>query len=151
MQGRADHLCYKCGTNEEYQALRTMLQGASEFLYESKIPRDGSGRPISIIRLLHPFPTRLGEISDIELAAPKPNEVGKARGKFDHIEFYPTAEGDTALDLSLHLEELGMEFTRSGNDHHPTYDSFIASGLKIRIENGPLVETVIIREMQRKK
>ncbi len=137
---RADHLCYKCGTSDEFELLRALFEPASDFVYQSII----SNRRIAIIKFRNPIPTALGEISFLELSDQKPD--GSQVSGFDHIELYPT---DGTIDaLVKTLESKGVSFEKTVRPHHTTFDTVLETGFKIRLEEEPLVEKIKRDEMR---
>jgi predicted metalloenzyme YecM len=66
----ADHLCFKCGSSEEFEHLRGLFEGQCAFIYQSII----SKRRIAIVKFLSPMTTVLGDIWYLELPDSKANE-----------------------------------------------------------------------------
>ncbi|MEN9558638.1 MAG: hypothetical protein RL141_1007 [Candidatus Parcubacteria bacterium] len=136
---RADHVCYKCASAEEFERLRALFEHESDFIYQSII----SGRRIAIIRFREPIVTPLGDITILELADQKPN--GEQISGFDHIEIYPT-EGSVEA-LAERLSSL-LVFEKIVRPHHTTYDAVLTGAFKVRLEQEPLVEKIKKEEMR---
>jgi len=137
---RADHLCYKCGSSEEFESLRRMFETESAFIYQSII----SDRRIAIVKFNTPVKTRLGGISFLELSDQKPD--GSQASGFDHIEIYPT--GGTMDALADQLASAGTIFEKVVRPHHTTYDAAIHGTFKVRLESEPLIEKIKRDEMK---
>ena len=135
---RADHVCYKCADSGEFEHVRALFECRSQFVYQSEI----AGRRIAIIKFREPIATALGEIWFFELSDQKPD--GNQKSGFDHIEIYPVVgEAETLVEQ---LSGNGAIFTKTVRPHHTTFDTAIAEGFGVRLEAGPLLET-IKREM----
>ena len=136
----ADHICYKCGSIEEFEAIRRLFEAESEFIYQSII----SGRRIAIIKFTKAIPTTLGEIWFLELSDQKPD--GSQKSEFDHIEIYPITEpmGDLAADL----ESKGVVIEKVVRPHHTTFDAVIEGSFKVRIEPERLMTKIVRDEMK---
>lgn len=136
----ADHICYKCGSREEFENLRHLFEGESEFMYQSII----SKRRIAIVKFKKPLTTVLGDIWYLELSDQKPD--GTQTSGFDHMEIYPS-EG-TMDALAESLEEKGTPLEKIERPHHVTYDGIIEGNFKIRLEPEPLVEKIKREEIK---
>ncbi len=137
---KADHLCYKCGSREEFVALRALLEPWAPFFYQSMI----AGRPIAFVKLAVPIETPLGEIWFLELSDQKPD--GSQSSGFDHIEIYPTS--GTMEELAHSLEAAGQAFEKVVRPHHTTYDAVIHQTFKVRLEDEPLIAKIMRDEMR---
>lgn len=138
--GKADHICYKCESTAEFEAILHLFQQESNFIYESII----SARRIAIIKFKKPLTTDVGEIWFLELSDQKPN--GSQKSGYDHIELYPIT-GD-AESLASELEFMrGIEWEKVVRPHHTTYDLPIFGDFKIRLEDEPLVNKIKREEM----
>lgn len=136
---RADHICYKCGSLEEYEELRAFFDHQSVFVYQSII----SARRIAIIKFSTPISTELGDIWFLELSDQKPD--GSQVSGFDHIEIYPQ-EG--SLDgFAMQLEQQGIALEKTVRPHHTTYDTFLSDSFKVRLEPDALVDKIKREEM----
>lgn len=131
---RADHLCFKCASSDEYEMMRRMFESDGAFVYQSIITK----RRIAIIGLRTAVPTLLGEIRVLELSDQKPD--GSQTSGFDHIEIFPT--NGSVEDLLHRLESSGALFERIERPHHTTYDTEIGGGFKVRLEEEPLIEKI---------
>lgn len=135
-KAKADHICYKCGSRQEFEAIRTLLEPWAPFIYQSMI----AGRPIAIFKLKEPVATALGEIWFLELSDQKPD--GSQTSGFDHIEIYPTggSVGELAEALEANaLKAKGQSFKKVVRPHHTTYDAAIHGSFKVRLEAEPLI------------
>ena len=130
----ADHICYKCSTAMEFEALRKLFEDESAFIYQSII----SHRRISVIKFLQPLPTALGNIFYLELSDQKPD--GSQTSGFDHIEIYPSK--GSVDQLVGQLTRQGIVLEKIVRPHHTTVDLTLESGYKIRIEPEPLIEKI---------
>jgi predicted metalloenzyme YecM len=135
----ADHICFKCGTPEEFEALRKLFEPESEFIYQSII----SKRRIAVIKFKQLLETTLGQIWLLELSDQKPD--GSQASGFDHIEIYPRT--GTLTDLVQELESKGAVFEKVVRPHHTTFDLTLESGFKIRLEEEALIEKIKREEM----
>src|SRR3990167_529826 len=127
---KADHLCFKCESANEFEKRRSWFEGESSFIYQSLI----ADRRIAIIKLLKPLSTKLGDIWYVELSDQKPD--GSQQSGFDHIEIYP--KKGRIEDLRAFLESKGMMLQKIVRPHHTTYDGVIKEMGKIRLEEEPL-------------
>jgi len=129
-----DHICYKCGSTEEFEHLRKLFETASHFLYQSII----SGRRIAIIKFRKPFRFEEGSLWYLELADQKPD--GSQKSSFDHIELYP--KSGTLEDLVRSVEEKGFSCSKTVRPHHTTYDIMLHRRFKLRFEAEPIIEKI---------
>lgn len=138
---RVDHLSYKCGSRESFEATRKMLETESEYMYQSVI----AGRRIAYFRLKlkNEIETFLGPIQFVELGDQKPD--GSQKDGFDHAEIYPTE-----CTYEEFVRELGKEVVlkQSARAHHPTHDTDIGEGFEVRCTHGPLVDKIKATEMK---
>lgn len=135
----ADHICYKCSSLEEFEALRKIFENDSDFIYQSII----SHRRIAIIKFLKPIASNLGDIWHLELSDQKPD--GSQTSGFDHIEIYPR-EGSMD-DFAQKLQDQGMTLEKTARPHHTTYDSLLSEAFKVRLEPDALIEKIKREEM----
>lgn len=135
-----DHLCYKCGSAESFEAIRRSFEHESVFVYQSII----SQRRIAIIRFREPISTVLGPISVLELSDQKPD--GSQKEGFDHIEIYPI-DGSTK-NLVAHIRSFGTTIETVVRPHHTTHDIRLPEGYLVRIEDEPLLQKIIRDEMR---
>lgn len=138
--GKADHICYKCESTEEYQSILELFQKESSFIYQSII----SARRIAIIKFAKPFVTDLGEIWFLELSDQKPD--GSQKSGYDHIELYPIEGNADALASELEFMR-GIEWEKVVRPHHTTYDLPIFEDFKVRLEDEPLIDKIKREEM----
>lgn len=145
---RADHICYKCGSHEEFEHLRRLFEMSGFYLFQSVI----SERRIAVIKLPRPILTVFGKILFLELSDQKPD--GSQTSGFDHIEIYPllrTIKGNPLTgteNLLGCLDIRGVHFEKVVHPHHTTYDIQIENGFRIRIEEEPLIEKIKRDEMR---
>lgn len=139
---KADHLCFKCESANEFEKMRSWFEGESSFIYQSLI----ADRRIAIIKLLKPLSTKLGDIWYVELSDQKPD--GSQQSGFDHIEIYPN--NGRIEDLRAFLESKGMMLQKIVRPHHTTYDGVIKEMGKIRLEEEPLIQKIKREEMREK-
>ncbi len=135
----ADHICYKCGSRESFEAMRLMMERESEFIYQSII----SKRPIAYLKLKKPIETDLGSVYFLELSDQKPD--GSQAEGFDHIEAYPTQ--GSYQDMVQKLEAEGETVVLVERPHHTTHDIDIGGGFLYRCTPGPLIEKIRDAEM----
>ena len=129
----ADHICYKCGSTEEFERLRALFEHESLFVYQSII----SKRRIAYIGFKTGIETALGTINYLELSDQK--EDGSQKEGFDHIEVYPTV--GSYEDMVNRLAET-VEVTHVERPHHTTDDVTIGEGFLFRCTRGPLIEKI---------
>lgn len=138
---QADHLCYKCGSTQEFEQLRAMFEQESAFIYQSVI----SQRRIAIVAFREPIGTALGDIRFLELSDQKPDSSQDSG--FDHIEIYPNS--GTMDALADTLESKGTTFTKIERPHHTTYDAVIdGKSFKVRLEPEALLAKIKKEEMR---
>ncbi len=135
----ADHVCYKCGSRQEFEALRRLFEDESAYVYQSII----SGRRIAVIKFRRPLKTLLGDIWFLELSDQKPD--GSQESGFDHVEAYPVA--GTVEETVNVLRAKGFGFDRTVRPHHTTYDAALGKAYKIRLEPERLVQKIKNDEM----
>lgn len=136
---RADHICFKCASSQEFEQMRAMFEGSSTFIYQSII----SKRRIAIVKFAEPLKTKLGDIWFLELSDQKPDN--SQTSGFDHIEIYPT--NGSIDDLAADLAATGVTLEKIVRPHHTTYDGFIEGTFKIRLEAEALVDKIKAMEM----
>lgn len=139
-EGAADHLCFKCGSVQEFEAMRAMLETESVYVYQSWI----SGRRIAYVKLREAFDSSLGPIGFVELSDQKTD--GSQVSGFDHVEVYPLAGSLEAFVDGL--EQAGQVFRKIERPHHTTYDLVLENGFKIRLEDEALIKKIVREEMK---
>ncbi len=139
-RAQADHLCYKCGSRESFERLRTLFETESEYIYQSII----SKRPIAYIKCKTGIATSLGTIHFLELSDQKPD--GSQQDGFDHIEAYPVGWSYDDMVRELEKTERVVKVERP---HHTTHDVEIGEGegFLFRCTRGPLLEKIKDGEM----
>ncbi len=133
-----DHLCYKCGSHESFEAMRAMFEWASEYTHQTII----SGRRIAYIKLKQPIETVLGQIWFIELSDQKPDN--SQVDSYDHIEVYGTQI--TYDEMVAHLEHEGANVVKVERPHHTVHNIDIG-GFTFSCTRGPLIEKIKNEEM----
>jgi predicted metalloenzyme YecM len=93
-----DHLCYRVGTEAEYQRLRLEFLQFSDLLIESPV----NGRSISTFKLFEPLQFLGWQIDVVELPAPKSNAPTPTG--FEHIEVVIDAPFSEIIQNNSHLE-----------------------------------------------
>jgi predicted metalloenzyme YecM len=133
-----DHLCFKCGSHESFEAMRAMFEQAGKYIYQAFI----SGRRITYVKLKQPISTVLGDIWFIELSDQKPDNSQK--DSYDHIEVYGTQM--TYEEMVAHLEESGAPVVKVERPHHTTHNIDIGN-FTFSCTQGPLIEKIKNEEM----
>jgi hypothetical protein len=136
-----DHICYKCGSTEDFERIRAIFESESHFIYQSII----SKRRIAIVKFKKGIDTILGPIYYLELSDQKPD--GSQVNGFDHIEIFPTT--GSVEELSDHISGKGITVVKVERPHHTTYDLEIGEGYAIKLTTEPLVEKIKREEMKR--
>lgn len=132
-----DHICYKCGSKEEYDYIRSLFETESCFLYESII----SKRRIAIIKFRREIISAPGPIRFLELSDQKPDKSQVS--SFDHIEVMPN--GISYDEMVERLNKVG-EVIKVERPHHVTHDLDIG-GFIFRCTREPLIEKIKREEM----
>lgn len=130
----ADHICYKCGSSDAFEAIRSLFEGESVFLYQSII----SGHRIAYIKLTRGLPTALGPILFLELSDQKPD--GSQWEGFDHVEVYPVSCSYDEMVSRLAAKETVVRVERP---HHTTDDVTLQNGFVFRCSQGPLIKKIV--------
>lgn len=136
---KADHICYKCASQEEFEKMRKMFEDNSNFIYQSII----SKRRIAYIGFKNGIETSIGIINYLELSDQKPD--GSQKSEFDHIEIYPTSI--SYIQLVQKFEDGGVMIIKKERPHHTTHDMDIGNGFLIRLTHEPLIEKIKVKEM----
>ncbi len=127
-----DHLCFRVGTNEEYNFYKAEFENHGKLLTEAMI----NGRAISTYLLNTPFQTNHHTVPLLELPAPKaaknyqtgfehaefvvPDSFKIFRAKFPHLSF--TESGIQTLNPELCLK---LSNGRQAKFHHLSLDRVI--------------------------
>lgn len=135
---RADHICFKCESSEEFERMRALFENNSSYILQSII----SKRRIAIVKLQTQIETVCGPISVLELSDQKPDNSQKSG--FEHIEIYPIK--NSIEEIVKIIQDKGIAVEKESKPHHTTWD-FVADGFKIRIEPEALVEKIKREEM----
>lgn len=138
-QAKADHICFRCSSNSEFEQVRSLFEHESSFIYQSII----SKRRIAVIKFNQPIKTILGEIWYLELSDQKPD--GSQKNGFEHIEIYPTESSVDAF--AAVLEQKGTRFEKVIRPHHTTYDAVMSGTFKVKLEDGALIDKIKRDEM----
>lgn len=134
-----DHICYKCGSHEEFVTVRAMLEFESIYLYESWI----NGRLIAILRLREPIMYQDTAVMYIELQDKK--EDKEVIPGFTHIEYFPKTM--SVREVADALIQKGIEVVDDPTPHHPVYEVALADNFTFRLEPGLVIEKVKREEM----
>ncbi len=109
----ADHICYKCGSNESFEDWRKVFETNSKSIYQAVI----SKRRIAIITFRDPIKSIAGEINYLELSDQKIDN-SQVEG-FDHIEFFPKNKNiDEVLKI---FEEKNISYEKDVKPHITQY------------------------------
>ena len=135
---KADHICYKCGSKESFEHIRSILENESEYIFQSII----SKRRISYIKFKKGIETSLGTINFLELSDQK--QDGSQVEGFDHIEVYPVTFSYD--EMVSHLEKT-EEVVKVERPHHTTHDIQLNDGFIFRCTRGALIEKIRDTEM----
>jgi predicted metalloenzyme YecM len=95
---RADHLCHRVATSDEYEVLKNFLSKHAELLTETPV----NGRLIASYRLHQPFTSSRGPIPLVELPAPKPGRPYPTG--FEHAEFVIHESFASLMGRHTHLK-----------------------------------------------
>ncbi|NBV77407.1 hypothetical protein EBR66_04550 [bacterium] len=137
-RAQADHICYKCGSKENFESMREMFEGESNYIYQAPI----SKRRIAIIRLKKGIESALGTIWFVELSDQKPDN--SQTDSYDHIEAAPTAMTYERMVKEFEATETVEKVVRP---HHTTHDIDIGGGFLFRCTQGMLIEKIKGSEM----
>ncbi|MDP3640696.1 MAG: VOC family protein [Nanoarchaeota archaeon] len=138
VSSKADYICYKCDSQQSFEALRAIFEQNSDYMYQSII----SKRRISYVKLKQGIETLLGKIYFLELSDQKPDRSQK--NGFDHIEVYGATISYDALVAKLAESEKVIKVERP---HHTTHDIEIKDGFLFRCTKELLVEKIKREEM----
>jgi predicted metalloenzyme YecM len=127
-----DHICYKCGSTEDYEGTKALFKGAE--IYEKSL----SGRRVATIELPEPLLTCFGPIKWLELSDQKPD--GSQLGRFEHIEVYSRVMSYESLVAQFRLKQADLKMHNVV--HHPTWDVHLPGGYILRLTEGPLVHKI---------
>jgi predicted metalloenzyme YecM len=148
---KADHINYKCGSRESFEALRGLFETDSRFMYQSMI----AGRIIALIGLKNGLENAAGTIYLLELSDQKPD--GSQTDGFDHVEIYPVVQAyaDFVKSLERKFFDKGLD-TRGKTlqieevvrPHHTSHDIRLEHGFLVRLTREPLLLKVKRDEMK---
>ncbi len=136
---RADHICFKCQSQDEFESIRKIFEIESEYVYQSII----SNRRIAYIKLKKGIETSVGEIFFVELSDQKPD--GSQVSRYDHIEIYPVHM--SYHDLVHILKKSDESSKEVSRPHHSTFDITLPSSFLIRVEKDALIDKIKREEM----
>ena len=133
----ADHLCYRVGSQAEYEHFRHELASRARLLTEALV----NGRPICTFRLAEGF--RAGDrlVELVELPAPKPG-AAYATG-FEHAEFVIT---ETFEDFAARYP--GLAFVRSRSSALNPELCLRLGGRQAKFHHQPLDRVIEIEETE---
>ena len=130
--GVADHICYKCSSREEYEAIRLMLEEQGASFWQSYI----SGRRIAVVQLPNEFCTHWGPIRYLELADQKP-DLSQESG-WDHIEIMAS----NYTEAIKRVEELGEEVQEKVRPHHTTHQIVLPNKFRFVFTREMLIDKI---------
>jgi predicted metalloenzyme YecM len=93
-----DHMCYRVGSYEVYEAKKQELSQVAQLLGETQV----NGRPIATFRLRQPVFHEQWRIDAVELPAPK-KDVATKEG-LEHVEFVLYDDKETFLKKYAHKQ-----------------------------------------------
>ena len=135
--GVADHICYKCSSNEEYEYIRRLFEEQGSQLYQSEI----SGRRIALIELPQGYMTPWGPLNYLELADQKSD--GSQKSGWDHIEiriwYYDR--------IVKGLIDAGVKVVEKPRPHHTTHEIILPNKFRFVFTNELLVDKIRYKEM----
>lgn len=133
-----DHICYKCASNDEFVAMRKMLEPEALYLYESWI----SERLIAVIKLKTPIETMFGPLHFVELQDAKnaPNQ----KSGFTHIEAYPVSGYQETIE---YMRSRGVAVVEDPTPHHPIHEVSLNQNFTFRLEREPVIEKIKREEL----
>lgn len=137
VDGVADHICYKCSSKEEYEAIRSLFEDQGVSFWQSYI----SGRRIAVVQLPKEFHTHWGPIRYLELADQKPD--GSQKSGWDHIEIR-TWYYDETIKCLLEAKKDVEEKVRP---HHTTHQIILPNKFRFVFTNEMLVNKIRYKEM----
>lgn len=134
----ADHICYKCGSSQEFEEIRKLFESESFYIHQAII----SKRRIAYIKLKQGVQSALGKIKFLELSDQKPDSSQTSR--FDHIEIFAVSRAYGEMVLEFEKTEVVVRIERP---HHSTHDIETTNGFIIRCTEGSLAEKIAKEEM----
>lgn len=136
-----DHICYKCQSSAEYDAIRAMLEQnpPSTFLFQSIL----SKRRVAYVSLQSGLPIGDQAVMWVELADKRPVEE-KLLG-FHHIEMYPL--NMSYSDLVAKLQSEGETIVLKERPHHTTHDIVLSGGFIVRLTDVPLIRKIVAERL----
>lgn len=136
---KADHICYKCASSEDFEKLRGIFEMNCRWIHQSII----ANRRISLIKLNDSISTSIGDIDLLELSDQKPD--GSQSNKFDHIEIFPV---EVSYDeLVSQLKSRNLKVVEVVRPHHTTHDIDMGEGFLVRLTKKPLLDKIRDEEM----
>jgi len=134
---KADHLCFRVETPEQYEIYKLALQVENTLLIESIV----NGRPIATFQLKEPFQVQNQKIELVELPAPKPGfpyPLG-----FEHAEFVIQESFDV---FAARFPDL--KFSKAGNPNmNPELCLKLTAG-QVKFHHLSLARVIEIEEAQ---
>ena len=145
-----DHICFKCGSHEEFLTLRKYLEYELDWLGENDAFISGRAIATGVWKPIHEhmcLQTPCGPITCLELQDQKPDN--SQQSGFDHLEFLPK---DLSLEVLIALlESKDLTVTPEKREHHTSYlvtgPVEMVGGLKLKITTVSLVEKVKVEQV----
>lgn len=134
-----DHVCYKCGSTEEFENIRKTLEFEEKFMYQSII----SKRRIAYIGFSEPLNSIFGKVYYLELSDQKPDNSQKS--KCDHLE--PIPNGISYESMVERFRNSNLEIVETIKPHHSTHDSILPNGVKVKMSSEKLIDKIHREEM----
>jgi len=135
----ADHVSYRCASNSEYEAIRSLFEFDSAFLYQSIIGK----RRIAYIGLHEPLQTYFGDIHYLELSDQKVDNSQVSH--CDHIELNP--KNITFEELQKIFRDIGITLDENVNLNRTTFEFYTPSKFKVILNREPLVDKIYRDEL----
>ena len=132
-----DHICFRTGSEEEYQDIKTQFQKIGKLLVASEI----GGREISTFKLNTPIIFGKHEIELIEVPAPKPGK--NYVSGYEHAEFVIKESFQDYID---NYSEIDFDTSSCNKTHNPELRVKLAKNISIKLHHQSL-EDVIKEEL----
>lgn len=135
----ADHICYKCGSNESYEEWRKLFDFEAKNFYQAII----SKRRIATVLFKENIKTEAGGIGYLELSDQKPD--GTQTEGFDHIEFVP--KNKTTEEVVGILESKNIKVVKDVKPHITQYQINMGK-YNFRLADMRLVDKIKMEEFK---
>jgi predicted metalloenzyme YecM len=118
-----DHICYRTGSLDEYQAKKDEFEKLGKILIEAKV----NGRLISTFAFNQPVIYKSYKIPMIELPAPK---AGKTyQSGFEHVEF---VIDESLADFIKRYSNINLDTTNINDPMNPDVKISFSDGLSVK-------------------